>query len=170
MAVMNDFLNNLSSPYWWISVFFVGLFINIFSSYFRDGIDRIMPPIFNRLKKANKNRKKEIIKKAKLIHENHSERIEFTNYENSVRHNLTFILLVFLIFMILLLEIGSLIDDKKVEFDLKLMVFTSLLISALPFLMIVGFTNIQNKLTFISEVKERLKRLKEKNKSPENGL
>jgi hypothetical protein len=39
---MQDFINNLSSPYWWISIVVVGLILNIISAYFRDAIDTVL--------------------------------------------------------------------------------------------------------------------------------
>src|SRR4051812_1396981 len=37
---MNEILQEIKKPVWWVSVVAVGLILNVLSSYLRDGIDR----------------------------------------------------------------------------------------------------------------------------------
>lgn len=44
-SLMNEFLSNVNSLYWWISVVVVGILLNVISSYSRDWIDRALSRI-----------------------------------------------------------------------------------------------------------------------------
>lgn len=56
---MNDFIKNLSSVYWWLSVVFVGIAINLFSALFKDKLDSFFTKTSTWWKNKSEKRKSE---------------------------------------------------------------------------------------------------------------
>ncbi len=64
---MEEFLTSINSVYWVLSVVVVGILINIISSYFRDGIDKILSKVSTKWSSRSAKRIERIEQEAKSL-------------------------------------------------------------------------------------------------------
>ncbi|QBZ98492.1 hypothetical protein [Flavobacterium sangjuense] len=71
---MDDFLKEMTTVKWWISVALVGILLNVFSSYLKKGIDNFFGKISNRVRQRNAKKEKERSELMEFLKANPSER------------------------------------------------------------------------------------------------
>ncbi|HEX9928943.1 MAG TPA: hypothetical protein VGB02_10455 [Pyrinomonadaceae bacterium] len=116
---MGEFLSNISTIYWWVSVVVVGILLNVFSAYIRDALDWI----FSRLSKwwsvRTETKRAERQKQLKLLFNDKEAQDEMIREEFRDRLNAIKIF----IFSIMCILIGCYIDFRlQQQYSLSLMI------------------------------------------------
>jgi len=72
---MSEFLSNLSSFYWWLSVVFVGILINLGSSYLKNRLDAQLSRLSSRWRERSEVRKAQRMKTLEGLRDNYPEQV-----------------------------------------------------------------------------------------------
>ena len=72
---MDEIVNNLSSPAWWIGVVFVGIFISLLAAYLKPFVDGTLAKLSTHWKKRIEKHETKRKEKIKLLQDNSEQRI-----------------------------------------------------------------------------------------------
>jgi len=74
---MDNFLKDLASPYWWISVIFIGFLINVVAAFLKDRIEKSLGNYSKKRKTRLELQKKEEMEEIDLISRSNMAIIEY---------------------------------------------------------------------------------------------
>lgn len=103
---MDDFLQNLHSPYWWLSVVTVGVVLSVVATYATRGIDRICGSLWKQWANRSEKAKGRFADKVALLKQNPEARAAYFREEVRYRHTAIFgaVVATFLLGLLAIIE------------------------------------------------------------------
>ena len=87
---MDDFLQNLHSPYWWLSVVTVGIFLSIVAAYATRGLDRLFRSFGKRWSDRSEKSKERFARTVAALKKSPEARAAYFREEVRYRHTAIF--------------------------------------------------------------------------------
>lgn len=146
-------MNEIFTPVWWFSVVFVGIVINLLSSYLKKFVDNFLSNISSWWRKKSTARQQAWEECVERLVEKEEEKIQSILEENRMRLQSIF----FMVFSIILFLFSNYLEQSNVSIFIRLLAYLSLPVSSLlAFVSILEWESANNKEKAIKEAKKRL--------------
>ncbi len=174
---MKDFITNISSLYWWISVVVVGILINLFSSYLKDRLDRYLSGVSSRWRQQSEKQKAKTQRILDKLRNEPSEQVFLLLSELRTRIKCLFMLVWGVLLYGFVTMISSVPSDDitwwpfsaaQVAWLIKLMRISSMALASLAIFMYALLAKDANRKERLIEEARKTKNVDENPKSPPN--
>ncbi len=146
-------MNEIFTPVWWFSVVFVGIVINVLSSYLKKFLDNFLSNISSWWRKKSTARQQAWEECVERLVEKEEEKIQSILEENRMRLQSIF----FMVVSIILFLFFNYLEQSNVSIFIRLLAYLSLPVSSLlAFVSILEWESANNKEKAIKEAKKRL--------------